>query len=362
MSVFFIKERKGWQYDFQLKGERHTSKLYPTKREALDAEAEKRKEVLNPTPTPTTPTDMAFIDLVNKWLDDLEERRTHRHYIECRNLARRWLRRWNGLLVSEISEGKVKAFVKDRAKVSNSTANKEVMYLRAVFNFGIREKLTLNNPAKAAPKRAGEEKHQYIPTPEDIAKVIAAADDPNIRDYLMTLRDTLARVNEINNLTWKDVDFRRRTITLYTRKKKDGSKKGRTLKMTNRLHDVLLRRHKERDKGKPWVFWHMWWDNKSGKRKAGPFNDRKKFMKTLCKKAEVPYFRFHPIRHSGASVMDDNNVPLGKISRILGHENVTTTAIYLQKIGADVETEAMEIFEDATKSPVQSPVQTVEAT
>ena len=50
-------------------------------------------------------------------------------------------------------------------------------------------------------------------------KVISAAkiDD---QDYLWTLALTLARMSEINRLKWEDVDLSRRTITLYTRKKK----------------------------------------------------------------------------------------------------------------------------------------------
>ncbi len=67
-------------------------------------------------------------------------------------------------------------------------------------------------------------------------------------------------------------------------------------------------------------------------------------MKTLCKKAGVKYFRFHPIRHSGASILDYNNVSTGSIQRILGHENRTTTEIYLHSIG-EAEKEAMETFE-----------------
>ncbi len=67
-------------------------------------------------------------------------------------------------------------------------------------------------------------------------------------------------------------------------------------------------------------------------------------MKTLCEKAGVKYFRLHALRHSGASVMDNNSVPIGSIQRILGHENRTTTEIYLQSVDED-EREAMVIFE-----------------
>jgi hypothetical protein len=46
--------------------------------------------------------------------------------------------------------------------------------------------------------------------------------------------------------------------------------------------------------------------------------------------------------------MDGNNVPIGAIQRILGHENRKTTEIYLHSIG-QAEREAMAIFERVSK-------------
>jgi len=40
-------------------------------------------------------------------------------------------------------------------------------------------------------------------------------------------------------------------------------------------------------------------------------------MKALCKTAKVEYFRYHPLRHSGASGVDNNGVPIASIQKIL---------------------------------------------
>ncbi len=61
--------------------------------------------------------------------------------------------------------------------------------------------------------------------------------------------------------------------------------------------------------------------------------DRKKIMTTLCTEAGGKYFRFHALRHFGASMLDSDNVPIGTVQRILGHENRLTTEIYLHSIG-----------------------------
>ncbi|EMG37178.1 site-specific recombinase XerC [Desulfocurvibacter africanus PCS] len=92
--------------------------------------------------------------------------------------------------------------------------------------------------------------------------------------------------------------------------------------------------------------WYL--SSKTGVLAVGPYQDRKKIMRTLCSKAEVPYFRYHALRHSGASVLEQANVPIGSIQRILGHENRSTTEIYMHSLG-DSEREAMRVFEAVRK-------------
>jgi len=46
--------------------------------------------------------------------------------------------------------------------------------------------------------------------------------DPDTKDYLLTITDTMGRMGEINRLTWDDVNFNQRYVTLYTRKKRGG--------------------------------------------------------------------------------------------------------------------------------------------
>jgi len=188
---------------------------------------------------------------------------------------------------------------------------------------------------------------KYIPSSEDIDKVISAADS-DTQDYLLTIRDTLGRMGEINHLTWDDINFKGKYVILYTRKKKGGNLKPRKVPMTNNLYEILWRRYQNRDKRKLWVFWHTYTSSKTGKKVDGPYKDRKKIMRTLCKNAGVKYFRFHPLRHSGASIMDSRNVPIGSIQKVLGHEHRSTTEIYLHSIGSAVR-DAISVFEQAVK-------------
>ncbi|MFA4901889.1 MAG: site-specific integrase [Desulfobaccales bacterium] len=180
-----------------------------------------------------------------------------------------------------------------------------------------------------------------------MAKVLLAA-NPDTQDYLVAIKETMARMGEINRLVWDDVDFEHRIVVLYTRKKKGGHLTPRKIPMTTRLYSLLGVRYKNRDKTKPWVFWGRHWSSKAGRFVEGPYQHRKDLMATLCQRAGVRHFGFHALRHFGASILERANVPIGSIQRILGHENRTTTEIYLHSIG-EAEREAMEMFEMATQ-------------
>jgi len=87
----------------------------------------------------------------------------------------------------EITLEMVQAYLIKRSKVSAFTANKELRYLRALFNFGIKQGLVNTNPTHGLEFMPVEKKIKYIPSKEDVAKVLLAA-DPDTQDYLVAIR------------------------------------------------------------------------------------------------------------------------------------------------------------------------------
>ena len=77
---------------------------------------------------------MAFLELVNRRLDHLKAYNSATHYQDHVYMARRWTKKWKALSCDEVSQDEVQSFVIKRAKVSPVTANKEMRYLRALFN------------------------------------------------------------------------------------------------------------------------------------------------------------------------------------------------------------------------------------
>jgi len=349
MSVYFVKgKEKGWRYDFTLKGIRHTEAWFKTKTKAKQAEAKQREELKNPkaqAPAQTIPTDMGFLELVNKRLDHVKAYNSERHYTDHIYMARRWIKEWKGFACSEFTTDMIQDFLLKRLKeTSPFTANKELRYLRSLFNYGLhpmRNWIT-HNPTRGIEFFPVDKQIKYVPPNEDVLRVILAA-EPDVQDYLWTIALTMGRMSEVNRLTWPDVNFEERYVVLYTRKKKGGHRTPRKIPMTDKLFDVLSRRYANRDKQRPWVFWHRYWSPKISQWTVGPFKERKKIMRTLCKRAGVRYFRYHALRHFGASLLEQENVPIGSIQRILGHEHRSTTELYLHSIG-ESEREAMDVL------------------
>ncbi|WP_299983177.1 tyrosine-type recombinase/integrase [Desulfobacula sp.] len=366
MSIYFIKQ-KGWRYDFTRKGIRYTESGFKTKKEARQAEAKEREVLSKPKiqkDTQTIQTDMAFLELVNKRLDYMQAYNSERHYQDHIYLARRWIKQWGKLHCSQVSIEMIEKFLlKRKRKTSGVTANKELRNIRALFNFGLnpKRKWFKDNPTAGIDFFPVEKRIKYVPPKEDVFRVILAADN-DTQDYLWTIFHTMGRVSEINRLIWQDISLEERCIILYTRKKKGGHLTPRKVPMTDRLYDVISNRFKNRDKRKPWVFWHRYWSTKISEWVEGPFIDRKGIMNSLCKKAGVKYFRYHALRHCGASLLDNANVPIGSIQRFLGHENRLTTEIYLHSIGnSERDAIALLDMEFETKVSHQSTHQTKKA-
>ena len=350
MGIYFEK-RRGWRYEFVILGKRYASKYFKTKKEAKENEAKKREEIKNPTVERTTPIDMAFSELLNRRLDHVLAYNSAMHYDHNRYLFRRLMARWGDTNCSDLSTQAIEEYLIERQRISPGSANKDLRLLKALFNFGKKKGLIEHNPADGIDFFPVEENRKYVPPKQDILKVIFAADSET-RDYLWTIALTMGRKGEIDQLRWSDVNFEKRYVTLYTRKKKGGNRRGRNVPMVEKLYDILSRRYACSDKSKPWVFWHKFWSSKTGEEKEGPYQDRKKIMKTLCRKAGVRYFRFHALRHFGASMLADHGESIVVIQRLLGHENIKTTEFYLHSIG-ESEREAMEVLDSLDVEPTR---------
>jgi integrase len=78
--------------------------------------------------------------------------------------------------------------------------------------------------------------------------------------------------------------------------------------------------------GTPWVFFHI---TAALHAEVGDrVKDVKTSFATACKKVGIVDFRIHDLRHTAASWLVMEGVPLLEVSRLLGHKSITQTERY----------------------------------
>lgn len=311
-----------WRYDFTKYQVRYKKGGYRTKQEAIEAEAKARAGAKR--------INTDFLKLLNSRLEELEIRRSNGHFQRNKTLFEELIKRWG--MNSAITTEDVEAYLNELAKASKHKANVALRLIRALFNHGIRKNWFDFDPTRGIDPYGIEKKKKYIPPFEDIEKVMSLA-TPEQRDYLTVISLTLARVREINNLKWEDVNFKEGYLVLRTRKARNSDLVERKIPMTKKVVGILSRLEHLGE----YVFINP--------RTETRYDYRDQFIKNLCRKAKVKPFMYHALRHYGASKLSNAGVALTDIQEILGHQRTTTTDEYLQSIRGSVK-KAIEKLEE----------------
>lgn len=240
---------------------------------------------------------------------------------------------------NEIDRAVIDGFVETVATmISKKTANKYKTELSSLWTWACKEGHANGNPPQQIDAYAVKKAVKYVPPAGDIKKLLAAAKEGFEHDFITCLLQTAARISEIRNLAWEDIDLERRIITLWTSKRRGGNMEARKIAMSDTLFDLLSRLEKQRNGPEKYVFC----DPSTGTAYTRTANRIKYLMRDLCKRAGIPHFGAHSLRHFLATGFHDPY----KAQKVLGHQNLRTTEIYLHDL--DVDRGAAEIFENIT--------------
>ena len=238
-----------------------------------------------------------------------------------------------------ITKHAIDKFVDELSRIiSKKTANKHKTEVSSLWAWANKEGLVQGNPPQQIDSYAVKKTVKYIPPSVDIAKLLNIADEGFEKDFLVCLLHTAARISEIRNMAWEDVDLPHRTVTLWTSKRRGGNSEPRKIAMSETLYELLEKLNGQRTGAEAYVFT----DPKTGTAYTRTCNKIKFFMGNLCARAGVAHFSAHSLRHFMATHFDDPR----RAQKVLGHMNIRTTEIYLHDLGVD--REAAGIFEDIT--------------
>lgn len=239
----------------------------------------------------------------------------------------------------DINKNIVDEFVEQISNlISKKTANKHKIELSSLWTWANKEGIVQGNPPQQIDPYAVKKAVKYVPPDHDIKQILDGAEPGFERDFLTCLLHTAARISEIRNMAWEDVDFAHKTVTLWTSKRRGGNMEPRKIAMSETLHEVLARLSAQRTGAEIYVFTNP----KTGTAYTRTCHRIKYLMRNLCARAEVAHFGAHSLRHFLATAFKDPY----RAQKALGHQNLKTTEIYLHELGVDRETG--DVFEAIT--------------
>lgn len=229
---------------------------------------------------------------------------------------------WATELVAKISAAAVQKWLDERfAESSPATANRDRAKASAVFTWGIPRGYATRNPVSDTTKydEAGREKVFWLTQEEALALIEAAT--PRLRTFIVIALATALRRGAVMRLSWGHLDFERGFFNLPPGRGTKGIPP--RLPMTAAVKAELLA-HRERcgrTTGETPIF--------EGSLDAIR-DDLRRVRKACAKIAPERRERigFHALRHTAASWMVQDGVPLYEVAKILGHGSVYVTERY----------------------------------
>jgi integrase len=232
---------------------------------------------------------------------------------------------------------------------SGYAANKDRKNLATAWKWGqsnFPDWPKVENPFSNIAKFPETRQARYVPPEDDFWTVYQTAKGQD-RVMLLTMLHLAARKNEIFGLTIHDLDFKNSQVRLRTRKRLGGHLEEDWVPMTTLLKEKLLAWIKYRMSipgvDKLHVFVCLDETPFCDQYYGQPFKQRRHLMARLCKKANVPHFGFHAIRHLSASILYQSGETVAVIQEILRHKSPNTTERYLRRLfGSERTREALE--------------------
>lgn len=221
--------------------------------------------------------------------------------------------------LAEITPKQIVAYKNKRYAdgVAPATINRELANLKKAFNLAMREwEWCHQNPVMRVSMEKENNKRDRWLSEEEESRLLASC-APWLRDLVTFALHTGMRMGEILELTWRGVDFTRRTVTVM-RSKND---ERRTIPVNETVLGVLKEKSRVRSLASDRVFCSKTFTPmESG-------HLRRSFRLALSK-AKIEEFHFHDLRHTFATRLVQAGIDLYKVQQLLGHKSPIMTQRY----------------------------------
>jgi integrase len=262
---------------------------------------------------------LSFEAIGQRWMDSTA------HTLKASTIVRRKICLKNlapfftGVAIRNVQAQHCERWVQGRAsQTAPQTMAHELNALRAVFDYAVDHGLMLANPAKKIKRRKVIHSPMTIPTREQFRQLVDAIRESDGRelsqhmaamgaDLVELLAYSGCRLNEGISLTWADVDFQKKSVTVTGGERGTKNHEHRTIPMTEALRRLLERLHDTRQP-------------KAADRISVNHSATKSLL-TACRRLGYPHFTHHDFRHFFATTCIESGVDIPTVSRWLGHKD-----------------------------------------
>ena len=237
--------------------------------------------------------------------------------------------------VTSVTPNDVQAFLeRKRAQaVSARTVNLYRANLHRVFHLCVRPWLLIpQNPVAAVEPLRQELREPYVLSVDEYHKLSEACRKNELLLLFATLAwETGARLGELLQLEWEDVDLERKQVTFANDPARERTTKGRRSR-TVPLSDEAIRtlrdcaaQYRLAVLRSPYVFRHLGSGSQGTRGRARSLYDS---FKRAAKKIGLPRLRPHDLRHAFVTRKLAEGVAAQLVMRYVGHADLATTLRY----------------------------------
>lgn len=254
-------------------------------------------------------------------------------------------------------------------KLSAKTLNSYRTFLSSVFSRAVKWEFIERNPIDLTDAFKSNKDEEYVMETSEIVEMLQCLEKESIyyRTLIQLILRTGMRRSEALGLKWADIDLGSGVIRIarsiaYTPakgtfvKKPKTKKSVRCIKLDNTLIQLICNYKEDQEKtknkcGDQWIDTGFVFQRMSGK-PILPDTLTTWFAK-FCKRAGLsPEIHIHTLRHTNASLLIAEHVPLTTVSSRLGHASTaTTTKIYAHAIDA-AEAKAINVIDGILKNKI----------
>jgi len=227
--------------------------------------------------------------------------------------------------------------------------------LTSILNQAIGVGIISRNPASYTIRPKPPKKEMLILDETQVAHLLASIEGTRWYALIHLALSTGARQMELLGLKWSDIDWHKATLSIERQLKRSKEVTFVPLKTASSERTIELGYQAIAALRKHQALQGANYDLIFTSRSGGPIHHRNllRDFKALLERLELPIIRFHDLRHTAASLMLANNVPVNIVSRRLGHARPSITLdIYSHLIPSQQQEVARLIDDIITPIPV----------